>query len=151
MSKRTFLASELVIGFNPANGTLGKPKGLEVFEKNGKKYFKVLSAKGTSNEEYFVGKGEIVLDTISGKVFFRPTAEEAARDDKYAIVVPPNAGALNGVARDLVALSGKPDKFFYCGGKPQGFRSHPQDIPDMGVAEAIAKAKAEGYKKIYVL
>ena len=152
MSTRKFLADNLKVGFNPASKTMGNPKGLQVIERKGIKYFRTVSALGgTSTTEYLVGSGEITLDTITGKVCFNPTAEGSAKDPNYAMIVPPNCGKLNHTVKQLIKDFGSPEKYFHCGGKPQKCRNGENDHPKMSVTEAIEIARSKGYRKFYVV
>lgn len=147
MSKYRFLAEELNEGLNPISqwqSTLG----LLVFEENGKKFFKTISEKGTSNAKYKLSICEIIFDSNTGKVFFQPTAESAAANPRYAMIVPPLFGEetqMFTLLKTLGKIAGNEERFFRCGGEIQGFYRpiHEKD--------AIQMAKEKGYKKFYCI
>lgn len=148
MSKYKFLANELNMGFNSINYTQENPYGLLVFEENGKKFFKTISEKGTSTIKYKLSSCKIILDIETGKVFFQPTAESAAANHRYAIIVPPIYEAddkMFSLLRKLKKIAGNEDRFFRCGGEIQGF------FRPVFEKDAIQMAKEKGYKKFYCI
>lgn len=147
MSKYRFLAEELNDGLNPISGWQST-LGLLVFEENGKKFFKTISDKGTSETKYKLSTCEIIFDTTTGKVFFQPTAESAAKNPRYAMIVPPiyeEDNKLWALEKSLKKIADNEERFFRCGGELQGF------FRPIFEKDAIQEAKGKGFKKFYCI
>ena len=146
MSKYRFLANELNIGFNSIDSVKKSPFGLLVFEENGKNFFKTISEQGTSVIRYKLSVCEIILNAETGKVFFQPTAESAAVNPRYAMIVPATWGeddVISLLTKKLRKTANNDSRFFYCGGEMQGF------FRPVFEKDAILTAQEKGYKKFY--